>query len=136
MIALIIMLSTSFSQLHATQYGLDYDHIFETVDTYVYTGGLHFLGIGHSFVKFPNTVQSVSYSEVGSSTPSFLFLVTTAEPHICRSTVRLGIAVDSLCLTQASHDRLHARTSDGLPLILGVRLPRNTTNLFHPANSV
>lgn len=44
--------------------GLDYDHIWETVDTSVYTGGLHFLGLGHSFVKFPNTVQSIIYSEV------------------------------------------------------------------------
>lgn len=82
-IGLIIVIASSFSSLHATQYGLDYDHIFETVDPYVYTGGLHFLGIGHNFVKFPNTVQSVVYS-------------------------------------QASHDRLHARTSDGLPLVLGV----------------
>jgi len=82
-IALIVGLATSFAQVHATQYGLDYDHIFETVDDKVYTGGIHFLGIGHSFIKFPNTVQSVEYS-------------------------------------QAAQDLLHARTSDGLPLILGV----------------
>lgn len=82
-IGIIIVIACSFSQLHATQYGLDYDHIFETVDPMVYKGGLHFLGLGHGFVKFPNTVQSVVYS-------------------------------------QAAHDRLHARTSDGLPLILGV----------------
>jgi len=77
------MLICSFSQLHSTQYGLDYDHIWETVDTSVYTGGLHFLGLGHSFVKFPNTVNSITY-------------------------------------TEAEHTRLHARTSDGLPLVLGV----------------
>jgi hypothetical protein len=82
-IGLIIVIACSFSSLHQTQYGLDYNHIFETIDSKVYTGGLHFLGIGHGFVKFPNTVQSVVYS-------------------------------------QAAHDRLHARTSDGLPLILGV----------------
>lgn len=82
-IALIVLIACSFSSLHQTQYGLDYNHITETVDSTVYTGGLHFLGVGHSFVKFPNTVQSVSYSE-------------------------------------AAHDRLHARTKDGLPLILGV----------------
>jgi len=83
LIACIVMIVCSFSQLHSTQYGLDYDHIYETIDTHVYTGGLHFLGLGHSFVTFPNTVQSVVYS-------------------------------------QANHDRLHARTADGLPLILGV----------------
>merc|ERR1712178_292408 len=83
LIGLIIIIACSFSSLHQTQYGLDYDHIFETIDKKVYTGGLHFLGIGHNFVKFPNTVQSVVYS-------------------------------------QAAHDRLHARTSDGLPLVLGV----------------
>lgn len=94
-IGLIIVLASSFSQLHATQYGLDYDHIFETVDKTVYTGGLHFLGLGHAFVKFPNTVQSVVYS-------------------------------------QAAHDRLHARTRDGLPLILGVSFQyRLTVNEIH-----
>merc|ERR1711939_296122 len=82
-IGLIVIIVCSFSQLHSTQYGLDYDHIWEEIDTHVYTGGLHFLGLGHGFAKFPNTVQSVVYS-------------------------------------QANHDRLHARTSDGLPLILGV----------------
>lgn len=83
MIGIIVCVACSFSSLHQTQYGLDYDHIFETIDSKVYTGGLHFLGIGHGFVKFPNTVQSVVYS-------------------------------------RAAHDRLHARTSDGLPLVLGV----------------
>jgi len=58
------MIACSFSSLHATQYGLDYDHIWETVDTQIYTGGLSFLGFGHSFIKFPNTVQSISYSSV------------------------------------------------------------------------
>ena len=48
--AFVIMIACSFSSLHATQYGLDYDHIFETVDQQIYTGGLHFLGFGHSFV--------------------------------------------------------------------------------------
>ena len=64
LIACIVMIVCSFSQLHSTQYGLDYDHIYETIDTHVYTGGLHFLGLGHSFVTFPNTVQSVVYSQV------------------------------------------------------------------------
>lgn len=82
-VAFIVAIAMSFSQLHATQYGLDYDHIFETVDPFVYTGGLHFLGVGHSFVKFANTVLSVSYSE-------------------------------------SQHDLLHARTRDGLPLVLGI----------------
>lgn len=83
LITFIVLIACSFSSLHQTQYGLDYNHITETIDSTVYTGGLHFLGVGHGFVKFPNTVQSVSYS-------------------------------------QTNHDRLHARTKDGLPLILGV----------------
>jgi len=82
-VAFIVAIAMSFSQLHATQFGLDYDHIFETVDPFVYTGGLHFLGVGHSFIKFSNTVMSISYSE-------------------------------------SQHDLLHARTADGLPLVLGV----------------
>jgi len=82
-VASAILIGISFASLHSTQFGLDYDHLFEEVGHEVYTGGLHMLGIANSFVKFPNTVQSIVYS-------------------------------------RDQHDRLHARTNDGLPLILGV----------------
>lgn len=79
----VIILLSCFSSLHATEWGLDYDGILMKVNPQPYSAGLHFLGVKHSFIRFPNTYQNLQYS--------------TAE-----------------------HDLLHTRTSDGLPLTLGL----------------
>jgi len=41
--------------------GLDYNHNTKHVDTVVYTSGLYMLGLGHTFIKFPTTLQTVDY---------------------------------------------------------------------------
>lgn len=80
---MVILVSLSFATLHATEWGLDYNGILMTVAQEPMDAGLHFLGPGHSFIKFPNTYQNVQFSS-------------------------------------GDHDLLHTRTSDGLPLTLGV----------------
>eukprot|EP00808_Paulinella_micropora_P016068 g33903.t1 len=79
----ILTLVLSFSTLHSTEWGLDYSGITLRVYPTPFTGGLHLLGPGHSFIRFPNTYQNMQFS--------------TGE-----------------------HDLLHTRTSDGLPLTLGI----------------
>lgn len=59
----IVMFACSFSTLDATQVGLDYSSISKSVSTEVYTSGLHFLGLGHSFIAYPTTLQSVDFSQ-------------------------------------------------------------------------
>ncbi|GAB5368040.1 hypothetical protein AAMO2058_001283700 [Amorphochlora amoebiformis] len=73
----------SFSSLHATETGLDYNWITKELHHEPYSSGLHFIGFGHRFIRFPNTFQNMQYST-------------------------------------SHHDLLHTRTSDGLPLTLGV----------------
>lgn len=57
--------------------------ITQSINPVPFNAGLHFLGVGHKFIRFPNTYQNMQFS--------------TAE-----------------------HDVLHTRTSDGLPLTLGI----------------
>mmetsp|Transcript_30443 Transcript_30443/g.59509 ORF Transcript_30443/g.59509 Transcript_30443/m.59509 type:complete len:306 (-) Transcript_30443:21-938(-) len=82
-ISAVVCIGVSFSSLHSTELGLNYNTITQFLDPQPYSAGLHFLGIGHKFIKFPNTYQTMQFS--------------TAE-----------------------HDVLHTRTSDGLPLTLGI----------------
>ena len=56
LIALLILIITSFSQLEVNEVGLDYSGITKTIDKSLYTAGIHFLGVAHSFIKFPTTV--------------------------------------------------------------------------------
>lgn len=32
------------------------------MDRKAYIGGIHFLGVGHSFIKYPKTVQTIEFS--------------------------------------------------------------------------
>jgi hypothetical protein len=50
---------------------LDYSGITKTIDRELYTSGIHFLGVGHSFIKYPTTVQTYEFSKArGSDSPS------------------------------------------------------------------
>ena len=55
-VALVILGFFSYATLDATEYGLDYSGITKSIDSQVYTSGYHFLGFGHSFIKYPSTV--------------------------------------------------------------------------------
>jgi hypothetical protein len=51
----IVVVSTGFSTLDQTEYGLDHDTIYRKVEKTVYTAGLHYLGFGHTFIKVGRT---------------------------------------------------------------------------------
>jgi len=57
----IVLFSVSFASLQATEVGLDYEHNTKHVDTKVYPSGLYMLGLGHTFIKFPTTLQTVDF---------------------------------------------------------------------------
>lgn len=59
----IILLILGFSSLEATEYGLDYSWLSKTINPIVQTSGLYFIGIGHSFIKFPRNVQTIEFSK-------------------------------------------------------------------------
>jgi hypothetical protein len=61
----IVLFSVSFASLQATEVGLDYNHNTKHVDSKLYQNGLYMLGLGHSFIKFPTTLQTMDFE--GSS---------------------------------------------------------------------
>lgn len=70
-IAIIVLIFTSFRTLEVNEIGLDYSGITKTVDKQLYTSGIHFLGVGHSFIKYPTTVQTFEFSKAkGSDAPN------------------------------------------------------------------
>ena len=40
----------------------DYSSVSKSVNSQVYRSGLYFLGLGHSFIVFPTTLQSVDFA--------------------------------------------------------------------------
>lgn len=64
-VALIVLIVTSFSMLEVNEVGLDYSGITKTINRNIYTAGIHFLGVAHSFIKFPITVQTYEFSNAG-----------------------------------------------------------------------
>ncbi|CAI2377437.1 unnamed protein product [Moneuplotes crassus] len=70
-IAIVILIFTSFRSLEVNEVGLNYSGITKSVDKDLYTSGIHFLGVGHSFLKYPTTVQTFEFSKGrGSDAPS------------------------------------------------------------------
>jgi regulator of protease activity HflC (stomatin/prohibitin superfamily) len=61
-VLIIAYIALSFSSLEYNEYGLDYSTIWKTVGTSVYSGGIHFIGFQHSFIKFPKSVQTIEFS--------------------------------------------------------------------------
>jgi regulator of protease activity HflC (stomatin/prohibitin superfamily) len=57
-----VLLFFAFSSLEATEFGLDYSWISKTINPTASVNGLHFLGIGHSFIRYPKTVQTIEFS--------------------------------------------------------------------------
>lgn len=54
---------TSFAQLEVNEVGLDYSGITKTISKNIYVAGIHFLGVAHSFIKFPMTVQTYEFTK-------------------------------------------------------------------------
>jgi len=57
-----ILLGVSFSVLEPNEVGLEYNANTLKLYSELYTGGRYFLGVGHSFVKFPTTMQTIKFS--------------------------------------------------------------------------
>jgi len=58
-----ILLILGISSLEATEFGLDYSWISKTINPVVKENGLYFIGIGHSFIRFPKNVQTIDFSK-------------------------------------------------------------------------
>jgi len=62
LITLIVCLAISFQTLDQLDYGLNYNSIGEQIEAEVYEkAGLYFLGVGHSFIRYPKTIQTMEF---------------------------------------------------------------------------
>lgn len=65
-VALVVFL-LCFSSLEFTEIGLNYSWFGCSVEPKGYAAGRYFLGLGHSFVRFPATVQTIQFSDESDS---------------------------------------------------------------------
>ncbi len=61
-LTLIIILVSSFSSIGVGQIGLDYSSMFKSIDKATYGSGFYYIGLTHSFLKFPGVVQNIEFS--------------------------------------------------------------------------
>lgn len=54
-VSIVVLVFLSYSTLDASEYGLDYNSIAKTIDPKYYGSGFHYLGFGHSFIRYPST---------------------------------------------------------------------------------
>lgn len=57
-----LLILFGFASLEATEFGLNYSWISKNISPEIKENGLYFIGIGHSFIKFPKTVQTIEFS--------------------------------------------------------------------------
>ena len=70
LVAIAGLLFFSFSTLQVNELGLDYSSITKSIDPTIYTPGIHFLGVGHSFIRYPSTIQTYDFShEIDADAP-------------------------------------------------------------------
>lgn len=62
-----LLIILSFRMLEYNEYGLSYNAITKYVAPKAYPRGIYFLGIAHSFIKFPTTVQTFEFSQSGQA---------------------------------------------------------------------
>jgi len=83
------LIGTSFSSLGANDVGLDYSRNSLTIDTsQLYQGGVTFLGVGHKFITFPKTLQTIELD------------AQNGQSITCRSNDGLNIVLDAKILYQ------------------------------------
>ncbi len=65
--ALFAALALSFGRVHTLEFGLDWDHLTQSVQEQPLENGLHFLGAPwHSLILYPGTLQNMVFSSADS----------------------------------------------------------------------
>eukprot|EP00708_Paratrimastix_pyriformis_P003888 GAFH01002694.1.p1 GENE.GAFH01002694.1~~GAFH01002694.1.p1 ORF type:complete len:322 (-),score=94.68 GAFH01002694.1:95-1060(-) len=69
LITMIVLIVCSFQWVEVGFYGLDANYIVQIVDDKnTYDEGRYFLGLGHGFIQYPKTVQTLDFSQNTSGT--------------------------------------------------------------------
>eukprot|EP00003_Mantamonas_plastica_P024328 TRINITY_DN4512_c0_g1_i1.p1 TRINITY_DN4512_c0_g1~~TRINITY_DN4512_c0_g1_i1.p1 ORF type:complete len:510 (+),score=148.36 TRINITY_DN4512_c0_g1_i1:290-1819(+) len=82
----VVLFALSFQTLQPLELGLDYNGATVKIDeSKVYTSGRHFLGLGHSFIKFPAKLVPFEYSNLANATRGPLFVASSSGQPITLS---------------------------------------------------
>ena len=63
-----ILFGVSWSSLEPNEVGIEYNGNTLSINTdELFTSGRHFLGLGHSFIVYPKTLQTVKFAQAGDA---------------------------------------------------------------------
>ena len=63
LVALSVFLIFSVDSLSYNQVGINYSSIFKSIENKTYSSGYHFIGLGHDFIPYNLTVDTIEYSK-------------------------------------------------------------------------
>ena len=102
-IIVIVLIATSFSKLENFEVGLEYNpNAISINENKLYTEGIHFLGPGHSFIKFIRQMRTV---QLGSSQQSTQKPDLKDESLVCRTKDALVVSIEVSFQYQLSIDK-------------------------------
>ena len=64
----VILIACSLSVLSYNEVGLNYSNWFKTIEEDTYSHGIHFIGLGHSFIKYDIKVSTLEFSNAPDAT--------------------------------------------------------------------
>jgi len=64
----VILIACSLSVLSYNEVGLNYSNWFKTIEEKTYYHGIHFIGLGHSFIKYDLKVATLEFSNAPDAT--------------------------------------------------------------------
>jgi len=63
LVILTFFLGVSLDKLEFNTVGLNYSSYFKSVENATYTSGYHFIGLGHDFISYDLSVQTMEFSK-------------------------------------------------------------------------
>ncbi len=67
-IVLLLFINVSLDKLEYNTVGLNYSSYFKSVENATYEAGYHFIGLGHDFIPYELTVQTMEFSKTRQAT--------------------------------------------------------------------
>lgn len=64
----LILIASSLSVLGYNEVGLNYSNWFKTVEDHTYAHGIHFIGLGHEFLRYDIKLTTVEFSKARDAT--------------------------------------------------------------------
>lgn len=67
-LVVIILVAASMSVLSYNEVGLNYSNWYKTIEDKTYEHGIHFIGLGHSFLRYDIKLNTLEFSNAPDAT--------------------------------------------------------------------